>query len=827
MTSVRRDEPHLFRFAAVALFCATLLGCNSKDPAPTPPPPPPLTQQGLVYSTWQSATPDLHDRLLLAHAIARGKNEAIVMVATRMGAVPAVAAHIARLGGDIQGRFDDVGYLYALLPIERLPEVSALPDVLMAHLDGGAVGGSYVLDRDLVGQGGAYMWNSRAGRHPRADATYVTLTETLLGFSSAQPSVSSPELSGRAQSSVPLSIGIDNLLEIATHAIPGIIPPVSAEGRLPAGGQDIYALIANRAVEVHGTPLYAVAGDGARVDSIMGAASARRVLAIGGLKVNLIEDGDDDETAAWPSRGPASDGGAKPDLIVEPDQAGPSTSQVAVTISNLMQTARAELLPADARHISWALRMGARRLDGYQAHEQGFGVIDAARATELLREVKSRQFDLPDILTRAPVKTFLARFLPQPGVGQGLYEREGWLLKRPDKRVITLVRQNGPSTPLAYTLQWRGNDGTFKTLSDEVILPFDTPVDVEIEITPTQLGVHSAHLYLLDKVTSLPVQAVMTTIVASEQFTAANGYTIQHSRQALTKQRSRSYFLEVPPNVAALNVSVGATAGQAEVLLGMGGPVDDRFNLPRPGRSVAAGKPVILRVPYPPPGVYELTLLPSEPSQVEVNAFIQYVDSQLDEAPPKNNSTTLWMNNIYAPLRRSSVLTEVGARRELKDVGGPTGMRTYNINVPAGSTTLRVAASPPDGRARLGLYLYDCATGTCQLWGSDALTRTLEKILIVPAPRAGLWRVVIDATASGTAFNYTEIITNPRFGSGTAEGPDEPRRIGARWNQKVSFKMERPVPFGYEAVAVMDVIDRESDLPPHPLRLTTQVFKLH
>jgi hypothetical protein len=185
------------------------------------------------------------------------------------------------------------------------------------------------------------------------------------------------------------------------------------------------------------------------------------------------------------------------------------------------------------------------------------------------------------------------------------------------------------------------------------------------------------------------------------------------------------------------------------------------------------------------------------------------------------------MNNIYAPLQRSSVLTEVGARRVLEDVGGPTGMRAYNITVPADSTTLRVAASPPDGRARFGLYLYDCSTGACVLWGSDALTKTTEKILIVPAPHAGVWRVVVDASASGTAFKYSELITNPRFGSGTAGGTDEPRPIGARWNQVVNFRAQQPVPFGYEAVAVMDVIDRESDPAQQPLRLTTQVFKLH
>jgi hypothetical protein len=125
------------------------------------------------------------------------------------------------------------------------------------------------------------------------------------------------------------------------------------------------------------------------------------------------------------------------------------------------------------------------------------------------------------------------------------------------------------------------------------------------------------------------------------------------------------------------------------------------------------------------------------------------------------------------------------------------------------------------------LYLYDCADGACKLVGSDAFTKTTEKLLIVSNPRAGLWRVVVDATGAGTAFKYSELITNPRFGSGTAEGANEPRRIGARWSQKVSFKANAPVPFGYDAVAVMDVIDPESDRSTPPLRLTTQVFKLN
>lgn len=799
------------RFATTALLCAVVAGCNKKDPVPTPPPPPPLTPQGLASSSWKAATPDLHDRLLIAHAIAKGKTEAIVMIATRIGATPAVAFEIAKLGGQIQARFDDVGYLSARLPLERLSEVTALPDVLMANLDGGGAGGLYAHDRDAV---------RYAVRFPRFDGSYSMETDTLLsarrGVGDAVP--------GESRSN--LSAEIEALLGAAADPDLAVLAHSSRSGRFPEGGQDIFALVANRAVEFYGKPMFAPAGDEARVDSINGAASGRRVLAVAST-----------ETGA--SRGPASDGGAKPDLL-EP-------SAVASALAELIAAARTENLPSDARHISWALRMSAERVEGYQAHEQGFGVVDVARAKELLARVKAQRFELPDILTRAPVKTYLSRFLPEPGVGQGLYEREGWLAKRPDPRRITLVRQNGLPTPLTYTLQWQGNDGTFKVRQEEVILPFDTPVEVEIEIAPAEVGIHSAHLYLIDKITQLPVHAVMTTVVASEQFTAANGYTIQHSQKAIAGQRPRRYFLEVPPNVSSLRVNVAARSGQVSMLLGMGGIADAGVNLPRAGKPIAVGKPQVAVVPYPPPGVYELTVLPagSSPASVDVTASIHYVDSQLDAEPPRNNVTKLWMNNIYAPLQRSSVLAAVGARRMLDDIGGPTGMRAYNIMVPADSDSLRVAASPTDGRARMGLYLYDCSVGTCKLWGSDAFTKTTEKILIVPLPAPGPWRVVVDASAAGTAFTYAEIITNARFGTGSVAGEDEPRRTGARWNQQVSFQAHGRVPFGYDAVAVMDVIDAGGEAeeerapygdwqatgdarnePLRPLRLTTQVFKL-
>lgn len=811
------------------LGIAAVSGCSQPPPEP-PPAPPPLSKQGLSLSAWKSASPDVHDRLLLANALAKGDTEAMVLVATEFGKTTAVAEAIAALGGDIQARFDDVGYLRVRLSLDRFADVGALPDVLMAHLDGGGAHGSYARDRDPV-------------RYPLAEAAASPPSAGPSSSSSRAPTSSAPQpvASGTdtllgaelASPATTLAADIEALLQAAASTDSNVLARDAEGGRFPGGGSDLFALMANRAVEVHGKPMLFGAGAFGRVESVTGASSGRRVISVG----EYSGSNDDGTTPAVASLGPAADGASKPDVLAPGGFEGAASAT-----ESLIAAARAENLPADARHISWALRMGARRLDQLQSHEQGFGVVDTARATELLKQLQASKFDLPDIQTRAPVKTYLSRFLPESGVGQGLYEREGWLAHVKDTRTITLLRQSGAATPISYSLEWRGNDGTFQAATQEVTLPLNEPVSVQLEISPQQAGVHSAHLHLIDQATQLPVHALMTTIVAAEPFTAGNGYRIEHREQKLSGAQPRRHFLDVPPNISSLRIDASVGGGRAQLML-TGGALD----LP-PSRIVTAGQPAVLLVAYPPPGVYELTVLPADSAatNLQLAASLRYVDSQLDEKPPTDNTTTLWLNNIYAPLQRSSIIAEVGARRVLKDTGGPSGMRAYNIDVQPDSSSLRVAAAPLDGRARMGVYLYDCVSGTCKLWGSEVFTRPVSKALVVPTPRAGLWRVVVDATAPGTAFDYTEIVTHPRFGSGRVEGENVERRTGARWNQKVSYQIAAAAPFGHDLVGLMDVLDPVSEAderaapfsdwratgdarnePLRPLRLTTQVMRLN
>src|SRR6476661_5503329 len=100
---------------AVALWACALLG-RSPDVA---------AAQGI----------DHHQRLLMVNARVRASPEAVVLIATKLGRTAAVIEGVTALGGSIEARFDDVGYLRARLSMEKVPPVLALRDVVALRLN--------------------------------------------------------------------------------------------------------------------------------------------------------------------------------------------------------------------------------------------------------------------------------------------------------------------------------------------------------------------------------------------------------------------------------------------------------------------------------------------------------------------------------------------------------------------------------------------------------------------------------------------------------------------------------------------------------------------
>jgi hypothetical protein len=75
------------------------------------------------------------DQQLLEQARARGETEVVLLVATAPGDASGVAAAIENLGGTIRRHNDDLGYVSAMVPLDKVEVVAGLEGVQAANLD--------------------------------------------------------------------------------------------------------------------------------------------------------------------------------------------------------------------------------------------------------------------------------------------------------------------------------------------------------------------------------------------------------------------------------------------------------------------------------------------------------------------------------------------------------------------------------------------------------------------------------------------------------------------------------------------------------------------
>src|SRR5436190_11712454 len=86
---------------------------------------------------------DHHNRVLLLRARVQGKTAGIVLILTRLGAVPQVIEQVRALGADVQAHFDEVGYVRVRLPFAQFARLRAIPDVTEARIDAGYLSYGY------------------------------------------------------------------------------------------------------------------------------------------------------------------------------------------------------------------------------------------------------------------------------------------------------------------------------------------------------------------------------------------------------------------------------------------------------------------------------------------------------------------------------------------------------------------------------------------------------------------------------------------------------------------------------------------------------------
>ena len=343
-------------------------------------------------------------------------------------------------------------------------------------------------------------------------------------------------------------------------------------GGLPSlnDGNNARAQLYDKLITQSNVQMFISAGNsGAGLNTIGDPSVASKVMSVGSYITNetwksnygssTVNDRQDN-MHPFSSRGPREDGGFKPQIIapgsavstipIWQNPAGqclPYTCSVGYAMFNgtsmaspqaagaaalLVSAAKAAGYQHQPDQLRQAMNSSARFIENYQAYEQGNGLIRVSQAWDLLKT----NAKTVDISSSVAVNTVLSGFLATPAVGTGIYDREGVKAGDSYTRTYTLTRNNGGGGTKTYAVSWVGNDGTFES-GTSVSLPLGKPVTFTVAVHPTTSGIHSAVMRLDDAANPGVEAETMNTVVAADQFTAANGYSVTKAARPTATSR--------------------------------------------------------------------------------------------------------------------------------------------------------------------------------------------------------------------------------------------------------------------------------------------------
>jgi subtilisin family serine protease len=609
-------------------------------------------------------------------------------------------------------------------------------------------------------------------------------------------------------------------------------------GGLPAlnDGNNTRAVLYDRLISQYNVQIVLSAGNnGAGLNTIGDPAVASDALAVGSYITRDTWQADygSDSTYAdnlhgYSSRGPREDGGFKPELVA-PGAAisttplwqpgGPvggtyslppgysmlngtsmASPQTAGALALLVSAAKQAGVQSQPAQLRQAVLSSARYLQRYGAYEQGNGLLRVGAAWDVLRQTVKPV----SISSSVPVHTVLSGFLATPGVGTGIYDREGVSVGDAYTRTYTFTRTTGGSKAISYDLRWVGNDGTFSTTPTTVSLPLNQPVDLEVQVHPTEAGVHSAILDLDNPATPGTDAQTLNTVVAAEEFTSANSYSVTHSGQ-IGRNQTRSYFYRVPAGTPAFKVDLvggGSTPGAGQIRFlrfhpyGVGLEDNSSTQCYTPVvAGCASGSPTSRTTSNPQAGVWEVVVEARRTSDVASADYT--LTASILGASVSPNPDTIGSATLGAPVARSYTLTNLFGAFTGRAVGTTLGsalrdtptianlaQQVREVQVTTGSTSLRATiGNTSDHAADLDLFVYNCTSGTCVLAGQSADGDSEESVTI-GNPTAGRWVVLVDgyAVPSGsTTYDYVDVFTNPAFGSVSVTDANALRPAASSW----------------------------------------------
>lgn len=568
----------------------------------------------------------------------------------------------------------------------------------------------------------------------------------------------------------------------------------------PLDGSSVLGVIFERLVDKYKKPIFSSAdnsGPGISTNSEPGAAA--KVISVGGYvnkntwRSNYGVDSAAADTIAYLSaRGPRVDGGFKPDLVApaamvsadfavyesripQPFALPPGYSAAMGTSNScpmaagaaalLISAAKQTGVRYDAERIAWALKTSARYLPGIPAHEQGNGLINVGAAWEALRRAPAPI----GITSSTQLNVAIGPYLKTPDQGPGIYEREGWKAGQSGQRTITFIRTSGSVEPINYVVRWTGNDGTFSSATN-IRLPLNKPVVFPVTIDAKTSGVHSAILNLDgDNTGARSVYQVMNTVIAAEQFRAAENFTV--SREGSAEYPAfTSYFFNVPRGASAFKVDLKIQKGTLRLrfMRPTGKEFDLAYDTPvRWQPEYQTGGSVDRIIVDPEPGVWQVIVENQDmmmPGDAETRRATFRLTAAVFRAEP--NKQRVRFSSHFASFDGyigESPLASAFSRL----VTVTNEPIIHEINVPAGTGTLKAHINGPATKAAdADLYLYFCAKD-CELKAFSARSGVQEQVTIAQ-PKAGKWKLVIDPVSipSGTfTLDYTDVFTHAVFGS--------------------------------------------------------------
>jgi hypothetical protein len=628
----------------------------------------------------------------------------------------------------------------------------------------------------------------------------------------------------------------------------------------PQDGNSVIGVIFSRLIEKYKKPIFASADNvGPGISTNGEPAAADKVISVGGYINKQTWQTNYGATAAandavvnLSARGPRVDGGFKPDLIapaaaVAADfgsfesrisapfklppgySSGMGTSNACPMASGaaalLISAAKQSGVPYDAERIAWAMKSTARYLSGAAAHEQGNGLIDVAAAWEALKRAPAPV----SVSSSVEVNVAVGPYLKNPNHGPGIYEREGWQPGQSGQRMITFTRTSGSAEPTNYIVRWSGNDDTFHS-PDTIRLPLNTPVALPVQIDVKTAGAHSAILNVDEPGGARSVYQVMNTVIAAEQFTAAQNYTVTREGTAEYPGYT-SYFFNVPNNTSAFKVEAKIHSGTIKLrfMRPSGKEFDSARDTPvRWQPEYQTGGTLDRIIANPEPGVWQVIaenqnlLTPGDSAQLRAKFIVtaavfraqfKSVPRQLMTAVRDDvNKQQIRFANQFASFNGSYTESALGSAFSTRaSISRGDEPLVYEINVPQGANSLRaLIRGEPSKGADVDLYLYFCGK-QCELKAFSARPGVDENVSLAQ-PKSGTWKVVLDPVSlpsAGITVDYTDVFTHTAFGLLTPLATDVAFARGTSTETEMTVRVDAQPVGNRRLVALVQLMTRE------------------